>query len=116
MARSAARSRPRAARSPREKVDVSQDLADDQRVLALEATLERLAQRGDLLAQLPTRELGEHDRVARARHERVEHVAAGLAHDVAGHAAELDPGVLEDLVQPGGFALTVIDLRLAITR
>ena len=29
-------------------------------------------------------------------------------------AAELDPGVLEDLVQPRGLALAVVDLRLAI--
>ena len=34
-----------------EEVDVREDLPDDQRVLGLEATDERLAQRGDLLAQ-----------------------------------------------------------------
>jgi hypothetical protein len=87
---------------------------DDQRVLAVKAALERVAQSGDLLAQLPARELGQRDRVGRAGDERIEHVAAGLAHDVAGHAAELDPGVLEDLVQARGLALAVVDLRLAI--
>jgi hypothetical protein len=59
---------------------------------------QRLAQRGDLLAQPSGRELGEHDRVARAGDERVEHVPARLAQDVRRDAAELDPAVLQDLV------------------
>ena len=49
-----------------EEVDVREDLPDDQRVLGLEAALERLAERGDLLAQLPVREVGEHVGVGRA--------------------------------------------------
>ena len=81
--------------------------ADDQRVLGVEAALERLAQRRQLLAQLPFGELGEHRRVGRARDERVEHRPAGLAEDVGGDAVELDPGVLEDLVQPVGLALAL---------
>jgi len=61
---------------------VREDLPDHERVLVLEAADERLAQCGDLLAQLPTREFGEHVRVGRAGDERVEHVPAGLAEDV----------------------------------
>ena len=38
----------------------------------------------------------------------------GLAEDVGGDAVELDPGVLEHLVQPVGLALALRDLRLAV--
>jgi hypothetical protein len=45
--------------------------------------------------------------------ERVEHRPAGRAEDARGDAVELDPGVLEDLVQPGGLALArVVDVLL----
>ena len=91
-----------------------EDLGDDQRVLGVEAALERFLERGDLLAQLPAGQLGEHGRVGRAGNERVQHVAAGLAEDVGCDAVELDAGVLEDLVQAGGLALAVVDLRLSL--
>jgi hypothetical protein len=99
-----------------EVVDVRQDPPDDQRVLDVEAALERFAQRGDLLARLAARELGEHDRVGGARDERVEHRATGLAHHVGGDAVEFDPGVLHHLVQPVHLTLTITDLALAIPR
>ena len=50
--RSAPRSRRESVDRLVEEVDVREDLPDDQRVLGVEAPLERLAQRGDLLAQL----------------------------------------------------------------
>ena len=46
--------------------------------------------------------------------ERVEHVPAGLAEDVGRDTVELDPGVLQRLVQPVGLTLALLDLRLAI--
>jgi hypothetical protein len=64
--------------------------------------------------QRSARELGQHRRVGRAGQERVEHRPPGDAEDVAGEAVELDPGVLEDLVQPVGLTLTFPDLRLAV--
>ena len=97
-----------------EKVDVREDLPDHERVLVLEAADERLPERGDLRAQLSARELREHGRVGGAGHERVEHVAPGLPEDVGRDAPELDSGVLENLVQPSGLALAVVDLGLAI--
>jgi hypothetical protein len=77
-----------------EEIDVRQDRADPERVMRIEAALERLAQRRDLLAHLAPCEIGEHLRVGRSTHERVEHVATRLAHDVRGHAVEFDAGVL----------------------
>ena len=47
-------------------------------------------------------------------HKRVEHRPSGDAEDVGGDAVELDAGVLQRLVQPVRFALTLGDLRLAI--
>jgi hypothetical protein len=77
-----------------EEVDVREDRADPERVMGVEVAFERLAQRGDLLAHLAAREVGEHLGVGRAGDQRVEHVAPGLAHHVGRDAVELDPGVL----------------------
>src|SRR5439155_16266921 len=46
--------------------------------------------------------------------ERVEHRPTGGAEDVRGDTVELDPRVLEDLVQPVRLPLTLTDLRLAV--
>ena len=97
-----------------EEVQVREDRSDQQRVQRLEATLERLAQRRELGSQPALREVGEHLGVGGALAERVEHRPAGDAEDVARDAVELDPGVLQRLVQPVGFALALFDLRLAI--
>ena len=95
---------------------MAQDRADPQPVMGVEVSGERLAQRGDLLAHLPARELGEHVRVGLAGDQRVEHVAPGLAHDVRRDGVELDAGVFERLVQPVDLARAFLDLRLAIAR
>ena len=99
-----------------EIVDVREDPPDDQDVLSVKAALQRCPQRGQLLAQLAAREIGEHARVGRAGHERVEHRAAGLAHHVGGDAIEFDAGVLHHLVQPVHLALAITDLALAVAR
>jgi hypothetical protein len=49
-----------------QEVDVGEDLPDDQRVLCVETALERLAQRGELRAQLAARDVGERVRVRRS--------------------------------------------------
>ena len=67
-----------------QEVDVREDRADPQRVQLVEATLERLFERGQLRSQAPLRQLGEHLGVGRAVHERVEHRPAGDAEDVRG--------------------------------
>jgi hypothetical protein len=84
--------------------------------MCVKAAFERLAQRRDLLAHLRPRQVGQHVRIGRAAHERVEHVAPGLAHDVCRDAVKLDAGVLERLVQPVDLARALLDLRFAIAR
>ena len=69
---------------------------------------------GIFVAQPALGQLGEHLGVGGAGDERVEHRAAGHAEDVGRDAVELDPGVLERLVQPVGLARALLDLRLAI--
>ena len=81
---------------------------------AIKAPLQRVPERGQLLAQPALGQVGEHFGVGRARDERVEHQAARDAEDVRGDAIELDVGVLQRLVQPIGLALALGDLRLAI--
>ncbi len=95
-----------------EEVDMGEDHPDPECVVRVEVALQRLAQRGDLLAHLAAREVGQDHRVGRAGHERVEHVAPGLAEDVRGDTVELDAGILERLGQPVDLALALLDLRL----
>ncbi len=93
---------------------MGEDRADDDPVLDVEATLERFPQRRQFLAQLALGQLGEHGRVGRARDERVQHRPPRRAEDVCGDAVELDPRILEDLVQPVRLPLALADLRLAV--
>ena len=97
-----------------QEIDVAQDRSDPQPMVGVEVSGERLAQRGDLLAHLLARQLGEHVRVGLAGDQRVEHVAPGLAQDVRGDRVELDAGVFERLVQPVDLTGALLDLRLAI--
>jgi len=96
------------------EVELGEDLADQQPVVGAEAAPQRLPQCRELGAQLPPSQLGQHLRVAGAAHQRGQHVAAGAAEDVAGHAGQLDPGVLQDLVQPLRLPGALLDLRLAV--
>ena len=84
-----------------EEVNVREDLGDDHRVLVVETSLEGFAERGELRAELSSREVGQHRWVGRSGDERVEHRPTGFPEDVRSDAVELDPGVLQDLVQPG---------------
>ena len=97
-----------------EEVDVRQDRSDPQRVDPVKAALQRLPERWDLDPQLALGKLGEDLGVGRAVHERVEHRPAGLPEDVRRDAVELDPGVLQRLVQPVRLPGALLDLRLAI--
>jgi len=99
-----------------EEVDVGEDRADPQPVVLIEMTGQGLAQRRDLLAHLPARELGQDVGIGFAGDQRIEHVAPGLAHHVRRDAVELDPGVLQGLVQPVDLTRALLDLRLAIAR
>ena len=71
---------------------------------------------GIFLRSLPRGELGEQLGIGRPGDQRVEHRPAGLAEDVGRDAVELDPGLLERLVQPLRLALALGDLRTPIAR
>ena len=76
-----------------EEVEVREDRADQQRVQAVEATFQRLPERGDLLTQAALRQLGEHLGVSRSVDQRVEHRATRLAQQVRCDAVQLDVAV-----------------------
>jgi hypothetical protein len=97
-----------------EEVDVGEDLADEQGVVAGEAALERFAQRRQLGAQASACQLGEQVGVVGAADERLEHRPPGDAEHVARDRGELDPCVLEHLVEPLHLARALLDLRLPV--
>jgi len=98
------------------EVQVREDRADQQRVQTVKAPLQRVLERGELLAQPAPGEVGEHVGIGGARDERVEHRAARDTEDVRRDAVKLDAGVLQRLVQPVGLTLALGDLRRAIPR
>ena len=67
-----------------EEVDLRQHLSDQQRVMAGEAALERLPERGDLLAQRALGQLGEDLGVMGPGDQRVEHPPGGHAEHLGG--------------------------------
>jgi hypothetical protein len=99
-----------------EEVDLGEHLRDEQRMVVGDAADECLAQRGQLAPQFALRELGQQLRVVRAREQRVEHRATRRAEHLRGDRGELDPRVLEHLLQALRLARTLLDLRLAIPR
>lgn len=73
-----------------EEVDVAQDRADPQGVMAIKTALQRLSERGDLAPQGALGQFGQHLRVGGSGDQRVQRRAPGDAEDVRGHAVELD--------------------------
>jgi hypothetical protein len=83
-------------------------------MVARDPALERLTQRRELLAQLPPGQLGQHLRIGGPTHQCLQHRPARDSQHVGGHTAQLDPGVLQHLVQPLGLTGALIDQRLAV--
>jgi hypothetical protein len=83
-------------------------------VVAGEPALERFTQGGDLLAQRALGQLGEHLRIVGAGDQRVEHPPGGHAEHFGGDRGELDPRVLQRLLDPLHLAGTLLDLGLAV--
>jgi hypothetical protein len=98
-----------------EEVELGEDLTDQQPVMSTEAALEGVTKLGDLLAQGAFGQVGQDIRIAGAGDERVEHRPTGQAEDPSGDRGQLDPGVLEHLVQPLLFPGAFFDLRAAVT-
>ena len=96
-------------------VDVGQDLSDQQPVMVgAEPAGQRLPQRRQLAAEPALGQRSQHLRVVGAGDQGFQHRPAGDADDVGGHAGELDPGVLEDLVQSLHLPGALLDLGLAV--
>ena len=71
-----------------------------QRVMVIEAALQRPLQVGDLGAHLSLGQFGEHLRAALSVDERLHHRACRLGRQFGGHRVDLDPGVLQHVAQP----------------
>ena len=97
-----------------EEVDLGEHLSHEQRVVAGEPALERFAQRGDLLAQRALGQLGEHVGIVSAGDQRVEHLPGRDAEHLGGDRGQLDPGVLQRLLDPLDLAGALLDLGLAV--
>jgi len=95
-------------------IDARQRLRDHERVMGAKAALQRLAQRWQLGPQSPLGKLGERLGVADPGHQRLQHRPARDPQDVGGHAGQLDPGVLQHLLQPLHLTGALVDDRLAV--
>ena len=73
-----------------------------------------LAQCGHLLAQRALGQLGQHLGVVRAGDQRLEHPPRRDAEDLRGDRGELDPRVLQLLLDPLYLADALLDLGLAV--
>ena len=92
---------------------VHRDLQDDGVVVA-EASSQRFAQLGKLLAQRAFGERGERVGIAFAGDQRREHRPARDSEDVRGDRIELDARVFEDFLHPLLFRGVGLDQSLAI--
>ena len=81
--------------------------------MAPEAAVQGGLELGKLAAELSPGQFGEHCGVPTAGHQRREHVPSRFAENVGGHARQLHPGVLEDLVQPLGLSGALFDPGLS---
>jgi hypothetical protein len=96
---------------------VRQQVRDhDAVMLDREAALEPFAELRDLRAHLALGELGELIRIADPGEQRFEHRPRRLRVAGRGDALELDPGVLEHLLQPLDRASSLVALRRAQPR
>src|SRR5919204_6261083 len=83
--------------------------------MAGETPLERVLKRWELRSQLAFRQRSEDLGVMGAGDQRLEHQPPGDAEHLARDRGELDPRVLQRLLQPLDLAGALLDLRLAIT-
>ena len=93
---------------------VLQAQPDQQGVVVAEPPAQRLAQRGDLAAQPALGQLGEHLGVAFTGDQRGEHRPPGHAEHVRGDRVQLDPGVLQRLLDPLALAGVGLDEPFAV--
>jgi hypothetical protein len=95
-------------------VDVLEVHAQQEVVVLSEAPLEREPQVGNLGPHPATCVVGQHRRVLLSGEQPVEHVAGRLTEDVGHHGVQLDPRVLQELLDALGLLGAVGDQFLAI--
>jgi hypothetical protein len=97
-----------------ERVDVRDQLGDDDPMMVnLEAALERLSELRNLRAHPALRQLRQRLGLAHTGEQRLQHRPRGLRPRLRRDARELDPGVLEHLLDPLDRADPLVDLLLA---
>ena len=69
-------------------------------VVLAETAVQGLGQLGDLRPQPTLGQIGQPGRVPIAGDQRLDHRPPGHAQDVGGHRGQLDPGILQQLLQP----------------
>jgi hypothetical protein len=87
---------------------------DQQRVVVAEAASQRLAQLGELLAQLALGQLRQRLGVALAGDQGLEDRPARDAQDVSGDRVQLDASVLQGLLDPLALGAVGLDEPLAV--
>ena len=97
------------------EVEVAEDALGRDGVVGPEVTVKGLGQRRDLRPHLALGELGQSGRVLLSFAQRLDHGAPGLSQDLGSDGGELDPGVLEDLLQALDLGNPGVDLGLAVT-
>lgn len=99
-----------------EEGQVVEDLAAQQGVHGLEAALKRFPQSRRLRLEASSGEVREGLRIGGPADESFNHRPPRDPENVGGNGGELDPGILEHLVQAVGLSLTLGDLRLGLAR
>jgi hypothetical protein len=85
-----------------------------QRVVGTETSFHGPPQLRDLRPHPGPRQPGEGIDVADTGDQRFEHLPGGHAQDVRDHRVQLDPGVLEQLLDPLGLSGALLDQLLAV--
>ena len=80
-------------------VELADDLGHQDGVGGPETALEGRTELGQLLAQQPFGQIGQHGRILGARDQRHEHGASRSSQDVRRHRGQLDARILEHLVE-----------------
>jgi hypothetical protein len=95
-------------------LQVGKGQPDQQPMVLAEAAPQRLAQLGELLAQLALGQLGQDLGVAFAGDQGLQHRPARDAQDVSGDRVQLDAGVLQGLLDPLALGAMGLDEPLAV--
>jgi hypothetical protein len=90
-------------------VQVCQQLGHQQPVVTRDPPLESFPQRRQLVTQTAPGQLGQDLGIGGPTDQRLQHRPARDPQHIRGHTAQLDPGVLQHLVQPLGLASALLN-------